>query len=281
MTGSSRGPAIRMTATRALGSELIRLRRSPLVALHMALAVLLGGAAGAYLSTSAWDAGLSVDAFVQAVGCGAPLFAGLSCGIAIDSEREAGELANVLGVPSRRLALLAKLLVLLLLGVLAAALATAVFCACMAAAGRALPTAVTLAIAVAGMAVGSLPLYLLLLVVSLRWGRNAAVGLGALGAMVAVAGLGGLANGLVTGTLSGSFGAQAAALVPFSWPSRLASLRVELWLAAAHPPADALVQALVDAYRRIAASCLVSGVFLTAAGLALADRFEDVRRSDD
>ena len=95
----------RVTFRRALRSEAVRMRHSPLVVLHVALAVALGALAGAYFAFSAWDSLLGTDAFFQLLGAGAPLLAGISCGLAADAEQRAGEGANVLGVSSRRGAL--------------------------------------------------------------------------------------------------------------------------------------------------------------------------------
>ena len=72
----------RVTLRRALRSEAVRMRRSPLVVLHVALAVALGALAGAYFAFSAWDSLLGTDAFFQLLGAGAPLLAGISCGLA-------------------------------------------------------------------------------------------------------------------------------------------------------------------------------------------------------
>ena len=110
----------RVTLRRALRSEAVRMRRSPLVVLHVALAVALGALAGAYFAFSAWDSLLGTDAFFQLLGAGAPLLAGISCGLAADAEQRAGEGANVLGVSSRRGALAAKLAALLALCLMAA-----------------------------------------------------------------------------------------------------------------------------------------------------------------
>ena len=104
------------------------MRHSPLVVLHVALAVALGALAGAYFAFSAWDSLLGTDAFFQLLGAGAPLLAGISCGLAADAEQRAGEGANVLGVSSRRGALAAKLAALLALCLMAAAIAAALFC---------------------------------------------------------------------------------------------------------------------------------------------------------
>ena len=90
----------RVTFAHALSSEAARLRRSPLVWLHAVLATVLGGLAGAYFAFSAWDSLMGTDAFFQLLGAGAPLLAGIACGLAADAEQRAGEGANLLGAVS-------------------------------------------------------------------------------------------------------------------------------------------------------------------------------------
>lgn len=274
---------LRTTLLSSLRSELARLRRSPLIPLHLALALALGGAVGAYFAASGWDPLLSCDAFLQLLGAGAPLLVGLSCGLAIDAEREAGEYANLLGGPSRRRAFAAKGIVLLAMGAAAAAISVAIFCGILTACGKALPDLAALAQAALGIAAGSAPLYVVSLAVALRWGRNASIGLGAVGLMAALASIGGLMNGLVTGTLSGAMPAGALAFVPFAWPCKLASLCVELSIADAGGVANAAAQvpAILSSLETIAPACGIATAALTTAGLALADRFEDTRRSED
>ena len=264
----------RVTFRRALRSEAVRMRHSPLVVLHVALAVALGALAGAYFAFSAWDSLLGTDAFFQLLGAGAPLLAGISCGLAADAEQRAGEGANVLGVSSRRGALAAKLAALLALCLMAAAIAAALFCGSLALAGRSLPDTA------AGIALGSLCSYVILWCVALRFGRNASIGMGTLGFIAALTLMGGLANGLVTGTFSGAFSIGAAAFVPFAWPSRLASLPLELSIAAGMG-AQAQVEALVAAYATVTCACTAITAVVLAVALAAANRFENPRRSGE
>lgn len=267
----------KMTFAGALRSEAVRLRRSPLVPLHLALAAALGALAGWYFSYAAWDSLLGADAFFQLLGAGAPLLVGVSCGLAVDAEREAGEHANLLGVPSRRTALVAKCAVLLALELAAAVLAAALFFGVLSAAGCDVPPFPSCLAGALGIALGSVLLYAAFVWIALRFGRNASIGVGALGLVVALASLGGLANGLVTGTLSGSFGIDAAVFIPFAWPSRIASLVIEL--AIAEPLGlGAHVAALASALGRVVLACGVATVALTALLLARVDRFEDKRR---
>lgn len=265
--------AAQMTFMSALRSEAVRLRRSPLLWLHAVLALALGGCAGAYFATTPWDSLLGTDAFFQLMGAGAPLLAGISCGLAADAELRAGDAANLLGAPSRRRTLAAKVVALLVLGLLAAALATAVFCGILASAGRELPAVGAVVLAVAGIAAGSACVYAIFLWVALKFGRNASIGAGAFGFGTALALMGGLANGLVTGTLSGGFGVGLAAIVPFAWPSRLASLPLETSIAQAAGAAEQ-AQALGLAYATVGATCLLLTAVVASVLLVTANRFE-------
>lgn len=274
--GAGEGEDSRMTFASALRSEAVRLRRSPLVWLHAVLALALGGCAGAYFAWTPWDSLLGTDAFFQLLGAGAPLLAGISCGLAADAEQRAGDATNLLGVSSRRRALAAKVVALLALGLAAAALAAVVFCGLLAAAGRALPAAGAVALAVVGIAVGSVCVYALFLWVALKFGRNASIGAGAFGFGAALALMGGLANGLVTGTLSGGFGVGLAAVVPFAWPSRLASLPLEASIAQVTGTAEQAV-ALWVSYVMVSAACLTITSLVVAVLLAAANHFEGRR----
>ena len=177
-------------------------------------------------------------------------------------------------------ALAAKLAALLALCLMAAAIAAALFCGSLALAGRSLPDTAAVALATAGIALGSLCSYAILWCVALRFGRNASIGMGTLGFIAALTLMGGLANGLVTGTFSGAFSIGAAAFVPFAWPSRLASLPLELSIAAGMG-AQAQVEALAAAYATVTCACTAITAVVLAVALAAANRFENPRRSGE
>ena len=147
-------------------------------------------------------------------------------------------------------------------------------------AGRSLPDTAAVALATAGIALGSLCSYAILWCVALRFGRNASIGMGTLGFIAALTLMGGLANGLVTGTFSGAFSIGAAAFVPFAWPSRLASLPLELSIAAGMG-AQAQVEALAAAYATVTCACTAITAVVLAVALAAANRFENPRRSGE
>ncbi|VWM05131.1 ABC-2 family transporter protein [Collinsella sp. AK_207A] len=205
------GPMPRMTLSRALLSEVLRLARSPLATVHLVCGLAAGLACGEYFSVTRWDPALGADAYAQFLGALMPLMSAIVCRLAVDEERAAGRLANLTAVPSRGRAVAAKLLALAALGAGALAVALGVFGAVLAVAGRLPLGPAPLAAAWAGIVLGSLPLYALGLGVALRLGRNAAIGAGAAGMLLAFFSVGGLAHGLMTGELTG------ALETPLSW----------------------------------------------------------------
>lgn len=219
-------PTPRMTLSRALLSEGLRLARSPLTAVHLVCGLAAGLACGEYFSVARWDPALGADAYVQFLGAFMPLMSAIVCGLAVDEERAAGRLANLTAVPSRGRAVAAKLLALAALGAAALAVALGVFGAVLAVAGRLPLGPAPLAVAWAGIVLGSLPLYALGLGVALRLGRNVAIGAGAAGVLLAFFSVGGLAHGLMTGELTGAL-VTPLSWVPLAWPARLGSLGVE------------------------------------------------------
>ena len=280
---ASSNDARRLGFGAAMRSELLRHRRSPLVALHAVLAVAVGLAAGLYFATTSWDSLLAYDAFVQLLGAAASLLAGISCGLSIDAEREAGDYANLLGHPSRCRVLCAKGLVLLGMGAFACLCALLLFVGVLTFAGKSVPPAATLALSFVALTAGAAALYAIATAVALAWGRNVAIALGALGFMIALASLGGLGNGLVTGTLSASLAPMALMAVPFTWPARLASLGVELFLSMTGvvTGAPGMTEALMANAQVSVAICVFGTAAVVAALLMWALRFEDGRRAKE
>ncbi|HJA00266.1 MAG TPA: lantibiotic ABC transporter permease [Candidatus Collinsella stercoripullorum] len=229
---SARARRMRATLPRALRSQLLRLSRSPIAAVHAACGTAAGAACGAYFACAPWDPSLGADAYAQLLGAMMPLMAGIVCGLAVDEERVAGGLANLTGAPSRARAVLALYGALVLMGAATLALAFGLFAAILAAAGALAVGAGAIALSWAGCVLGSLPLYALALALSLRFGRNVAIGAGAAGLALAFLSVGGLAHGLMTGELTGAHGADALGALPFCWAARLGSLGIEGAIAA-------------------------------------------------
>lgn len=265
-----------MTLVRTLRSELQRLARSPLLVAHIACGIAGGVACGAYFAVSRWDPAMGADAFAQFLGALMPLMSGIACGLAIDEERAAGHLANLTALPSRSLAIMAKLAALLLMAALALGLAFSLFAAIIAAAGRLTLGPAPMILACTGVLAGSIPLYMLALALSLRFGRNAAIGVGAAGTLVAFFSVGGLAHGLMTGQLTGAM-PSILAFVPWSWAARLGSLGFEGFIAAGRDASQAA--AVGSAALGTAAACAALSLVAAAILIFWFSRFED-RHSD-
>ena len=262
-------PTPRMTLPRALLSEALRLARSPLTAVHLVCGLAAGLACGEYFSVARWDPALGADAYAQFLGALMPLMSAIVCGLAVDEERAAGRLANLTavpsrGAPSRRAARPCAL------GAGALAVALGVFGAVLAVAGRLPLGPAPLAAAWAGIVLGSLPLYALGLGVALRLGRNAAIGAGAAGMLLAFFSVGGLAHGLMTGELTGAL-ATPLSWVPLAWPARLGSLGVEAFIDAARAAGPLLTTALASLVLTLAADAVLLAWFC---------RFEDGRADE-
>lgn len=269
---SGRGAAPRTTLPRALHAEALRLRRSPLVPLHLSCALAAGLACGAYFAYAPWDPAMGSDAFVQLLGALMPLMAGIVCGLDADGEGEATGLSALLSVPSRRIALSARLCVLWLMGTAALALSLGTFATVLHVAGRSPFGAGVWVLALAGLSLGSILLYLLLYAVALRWGRNVAIAVGAAGLMLAFFSVGGLVHGLMTGELT-AVGTSAFGLVPACWSARLGSLGVELFV-------SGRAGAVAAVLARLAGACVVATALLAVAVQWWVSRFEPARRGE-
>ncbi len=256
-----------MTLPRALLSEALRLARSPLSAVTSPAAWQPVLPAASTSPVTRWDPALGADAYAQFLGALMPLMSAIVCGLAVDEERAAGRLANLTAVPSRGRAVAAKLLALAALGAGALAVALGVFGAVLAVAGRLPLGPAPLAAAWAGIVLGSLPLYALGLGVALRLGRNATIGAGAAGMLLAFFSVGGLAHGLMTGELTGAL-ATPLSWVPLVWPARLGSLGVEAFIDAARAAGPLLTTALAGLVLTLAADAVLLAWFC---------RFEDGR----
>lgn len=135
------------------------------------------------------------------------------------------------------------------------------------------------ALAALGLSLGSAPIYLILYAIALRWGRNAAISVGAAGLMLAFFSLGGLAHGLMTGELTAA-GANAFSYLPTSWAARLGSLPVELSIAAGPAGSAAAATRVASAIGSAVGLCVSVTLLLLGAMAAWISRFEPARRGE-
>ena len=83
-------PTPRMTLSRALLSEALRLARSPLAVVHLVCGLAAGLACGEYFSIARWDPALGADAYAQFLGALMPLMSTIVCALAFAALTAAG-----------------------------------------------------------------------------------------------------------------------------------------------------------------------------------------------
>lgn len=269
----------KMTFSRTLRAEALRLRRSFLVPLHLVCALVAGAACGAYFAIAPWDEAMGADAFAQLLGAAMPLMVGIVCGLDVDAEESATRLSALLAVPSRRAAFAGRLFALWFMGAVALILSLAVFSAALILASRSPFGIGVWAGAAAGASFGIIPLYLALYAVALRWGRNVSIVAGALGLMLALFSVGGLAHGLMTGELTAS-AAGMLAWLPTSWATLLGSLPIELAIAAGSAGSPDLAAHVVSALGPALGMCSAGTALLLGVLVAWVPRFEPTLRGE-
>lgn len=263
---------------RSMLSEWLRIFRTGLISLHMVCGLLAGLACGAYFAVSVFDPRLAADAFFQLLGEAMPLMAAIVCGVSADKEREAGGYVNLFGVPSRRSAFAGKIVVLWLLGFGALALAGVVFAGVLTARGVNGLSFSAYILAVFGITFGSLPLYMIFVPMAVGLGRNVVVGLGAVGTLLASLAMGGVLNGLNTGTLSGLAASDGVwAWVPFTWQARMGALGIEQSIIRRSPDATVMLSDLKQSVWSTVAPCGVLTFLLGCLLFSTVNLFENRR----
>ncbi len=259
--------APRKPLPRAQHSAALRLARSPLAGVHLVCGLAAGLACGEDFSVTRGVPARGADAFALGLGALLPRMSACGCGRAGVEERAAGRLAFLTAVPARGCAAAAMLVALAARGAGALAVALGVFGAVLAVAGRLPLGPAPLAAARAGNEQGSLSLYAQRLGEALRHGRNAAIGAGAAGVLLAFFSVGGLAHGLMTGELTGALAAPQS-WDPLAWPARRGALGGEACIDAARAAGPLLTTALASLVLTLAAAAVL---------LAWFRRFEDGR----
>ncbi|WP_438433644.1 lantibiotic immunity ABC transporter MutG family permease subunit [Gorillibacterium sp. sgz500922] len=201
------------TLLRLIRSDWQKVRRTPLLWLHLLLPVLFAGLFLAYAAASLRTDAAMVSGYVQVLAIGFPLVIGIVCAMAAEQEAAAGRCQRLLlAADPKALGLLSKGVVLLALGTAASVLATVLY-----GAGHALllpGSPLGLAVfAQAGLilALGNAALYVVHLVLGLRFGKGASIGLGIVGSLLSALLLTGLGEGIWLA-------------VPFGWGGRMVSV---------------------------------------------------------
>ncbi|WP_018750254.1 lantibiotic immunity ABC transporter MutG family permease subunit [Paenibacillus sanguinis] len=193
---------------RTLKAEGLKLKRHPLLLVHLlsplaAIVIFLG-----YYTYTPFSPESKVEAYLQVLAVALPLMIGIACAMAADQESAAGSCQQLLTLPSRLIPLVGKLSILLLLGGSSILLAATGFGIGYIYLLEQSPYTMLFYIQAALILFGSCCfLYGLHLLVSLRFGKAASIGLGVVGSLLAAL--------LLTG-----LGDLIWIYLPFAWPAR-------------------------------------------------------------
>lgn len=208
-------------------SQLVRLRHSPLLWLHIVGSITPPLLIGTYFAVTPWDSFLATDVYMQILGALMPLASALVMAFDIDTERQAGELSTLLAVPSRATGLLGKMLAYFLAAVLTLLSCVVLFAVILTLHGRQIPSLHSLSLALCALILGSAVLYPFSTWCALRFSRNATIAWGTVFSVIAVSSLGGLAHTLVSGQLSSMHTVPALYAMPMAWATKMASIAIE------------------------------------------------------
>lgn len=177
---------------RCFRAELVKSRRSALLAAHLVLPLLFAAVFAAYFRLSAWPVFSKISAYPEALAVSLPFLQGLVTARAVQREQRAGRCQLLLGVlPSRSAAFLGKLSFLLSALFVALVLALGAFALFYPAAPAALYGKILLFLLLT-----SLPLCVIHLFTALRFGTGATLGLSIAGSLLSALMLTGLGDAL-------------------------------------------------------------------------------------
>lgn len=183
---------------RSAKAEGLKIKHTPLLWLHLIIPLVGVCLFLGYSALSAWDTGVLVMFYFEALALAFPMLIGIVCGMAASQEEQAGGFQNMLGVlPSRLVPFLSKFGFLAVLGLGALVAAVGLYGAGFALLPGQQAVPVQLYLELAGVLfAANLFLYLLHLWISLRFGKGASISVGVAGSLVAALMLTGLGDGI-------------------------------------------------------------------------------------
>ncbi|MFE4709757.1 MULTISPECIES: lantibiotic immunity ABC transporter MutG family permease subunit [unclassified Paenibacillus] len=201
---------------RMLRADFLKIKRTPLLLIHLLLPLIGAGAFLAYASISPMDGLLLTVGFVEILAVAFPTLIGVLTAMLARQEEAAGQFQNLLGGAAPKMwTFLSKLFLLLIMGFTGTLLAVVMFGAGLTELlhkDGLLPMHLYLTVACV-LAGSCIILYIFHLMISLRFGQGTSIGMGIMGSLLGALLLTGLGDGIWI-------------LVPWSWPVRLASMWV-------------------------------------------------------
>lgn len=216
---------------RSLKSDLMKLRRQPLLLIHLLVPLAGLGIFLAYFAYTPYTPVSKVSGYLQVIAIAFPTMIGIVCAIAADQEASAGNYQQMLDQPSRLIPIGSKLTLLLVLGFGSALLAVVGFGAGFLYGLDQSPYKLAFYVKAACILFGSsVFLYALHVYISLRFGKGASIGLGIIESLVAAL--------LLTG-----LGDQNWIYIPSAWAARFITSWMQIELSGGVPyPSELLIQ---------------------------------------
>ncbi|MGD6842465.1 lantibiotic immunity ABC transporter MutG family permease subunit [Bacillus infantis] len=196
----------------SIHSELLKLRRQPMLLVHLLTPLMVIGIFLTYYAYTPYSPDSKAGGYLQVIALAFPTMIGIVCSIAADQEASAGQCQQLLTQPSRIAPLASKLTLLLLLGFGSTLLASAGFGTGFIYMLKQSSYSLGFYMEAACILFGSsIFLYALHFFVSLRFGKSASIGLGIFESLAAAL--------LLTG-----LGDYNWIYIPCAWGARLISI---------------------------------------------------------
>ncbi|MDN4079426.1 lantibiotic immunity ABC transporter MutG family permease subunit [Paenibacillus polymyxa] len=217
-----------MSFFRNLKSDVLKLRRQPLLLVQL-LVPLLGIAIFlAYYSFTPYSPISKVDGYLQVLAVAFPTMIGIVCSIAVEQESVAGNFQHLLTSPVKLLPFLSKLSLLLCLGFGSVLLASGGFGAGYIYLMKESPYGLMFyVLAACILFMSSVFLYILHFFISLRFGKGASIGLG-------------IMESLLSALLLTGLGDHNWIFIPPAWAARF----ITIWVQYGVSPADSIPETI-------------------------------------
>jgi len=177
---------------RSIKADFIKLKRTSITYIHILIPIIGASLFLFYYSISSWSTETKLAAYYHAMAIIFPLLIGIITGIITDQEEGAGGFQNMFTIlKGKATSYLSKLFVLLLLSVFSIIMAILTFALVFK--NYSLEFYISLGIA---LFLGNIPLYILHLFISFRFGKGASIGLGFAGALISALMETGLGDGI-------------------------------------------------------------------------------------
>lgn len=166
---------------RSIKADFIKLKRTPIVYIHILIPIIGASLFLLYYSISSWDTSTKLITYIRVLAIIFPLLIGIITGIIAEQEEQAGSFKNMLMILKRKsISYFSKLLILLLLSLVSLIIAIFVFAFVFKNYSLLFYTKL------AGVLfIGNIFLYVLHLFISFRFGKGASIGLGIVGVLIA------------------------------------------------------------------------------------------------